>query len=41
MGDFNADFNCRFGEELIYFAADNALQISDVYYVGTGLIFSH
>ena len=29
MGDFNADFKCRFGEELIYFAADNALQISD------------
>ena len=28
MGDLNADFNAD-GEELIYFAADNALQISD------------
>ena len=30
MSDFNADFECRFGEELMYFTADNALQISDV-----------
>ena len=29
MGDFNADFNCRFWEELMYFAADNTIQISD------------
>ena len=29
MGDFNADFKFRFGEELMYFTADNALQISD------------
>ena len=29
MGDFNADFKCRFGEELMYVTADNALQISD------------
>ena len=29
MGDFNADFKCRFGEELMSFTADNALQISD------------
>ncbi len=29
MGDFNADFKCRFGKELMYFTADNALQISD------------
>ena len=29
MGDFNAAFKCRFGEELMYFTADNALQISD------------
>ena len=28
-GDFNADFKCRFGEELMHFTADNALQISD------------
>ena len=27
MGDFNADFKCRFGEES--FTDDNALQISD------------
>ena len=29
MGDFNADFKCRFGEGLMYFTAENALQISD------------
>ena len=29
MGDFNADFKCRFGEELMYFTADNAKQISE------------
>ena len=29
MGDFNADSKCRFGEELMYFTADNALPISD------------
>ena len=29
MGDFNADFKCRFGEESMSFTADNALQISD------------
>ena len=29
MGDLNADFKCIFGEELMSFTADNALQISD------------
>ena len=29
MGDFNADFKCRFGEELVYFTADTTLQIYD------------
>ena len=29
MGDCNADFKCRFGEELMYFIVDRALQISD------------
>ena len=29
MGDVNADFKCRFGEELMSFTADNALQISE------------
>ena len=29
MGDFNADFNCKFGEELMYITADNSQQISD------------
>ena len=28
-GDFNADFMCRFGEELMSFTAENALHISD------------
>ena len=42
MGDFNVDFKCIFGEELMYFTADNALQKLMVYYVGrpTGLMFS-
>ena len=29
MDDFNADVKCRFGEELMSFTADNALQTSD------------
>ena len=29
IGDFNADFKCRFVEEFMYFTADNALQIYD------------
>ena len=40
MGDFNADFKYRFGEELVSFTADNALQISDGILLGTGLVFS-
>ena len=28
-GDFNVDFKCRFGEEFMYYTADNALQIYD------------
>ena len=29
MGDFNAHCKCRFGEDLMYFTSDNALQIYD------------
>ena len=41
MGDFNADFKCRFGEELMSFTADNALQISDGILLGYCPVFFH
>ena len=40
MGDFNADLKCRFGEELMSFTADNALQISDGILRGYRSVFS-